>query len=68
MGSRSNISRNYEALRDRVRELRLRGDGATGPSDDDRADWAYGNTKMENDDITREMADEAVERRRSRDR
>jgi hypothetical protein len=30
------------------------------PSQQQRADWAYGNTKLSNPDVTREMAENAV--------
>jgi hypothetical protein len=45
----------YEELRREI--IRLR------PDDGYRADWAYGNTVIENPSITREMADRAVKRK-----
>jgi hypothetical protein len=57
---------NYERLRDQVRDRKVRGNSSTGPNDKERADWAYGNTKMENEAVTREMAKRAVERRKHR--
>ncbi len=51
----------YEKLRDQVRGMnRTR----SAPSDEERADWAYGNAKMENEDVTREMARQAVKSRK----
>jgi hypothetical protein len=29
-------------------------------TDEERADWAYGNAKLSNEDVTREMAERAV--------
>ncbi|PON16414.1 hypothetical protein C2W62_18525 [Candidatus Entotheonella serta] len=46
----------YEALRDRVKTMPRR-----PLTDQERADWAYGNTVIENPAITREMAEQAVE-------
>ena len=57
---------NYERLKGRVQEMKDQKHKATGPSDKDRADWAYGNTKMENRSVTRKMAREAVDKRKSR--
>lgn len=57
-------SGSYERLRDRVKEMKNRDSMATGPNDRERADWAYGNTKMENDAITRKMAERAIEKRK----
>ncbi len=31
------------------------------PTREQRIDWAYGNTKIENQDVTREMAERAVD-------
>jgi hypothetical protein len=31
-------------------------------TDEERADWAYGNAKLSNEDVTREMAEKAVSR------
>ncbi len=50
----------YEMLRDQVRAMRL---ADSQPSDEERADWAYGNAKLANEAVTREMATEAVEKR-----
>jgi hypothetical protein len=52
----------YEELRDRVKAMNK---ADSSPTDRERADWAYGNTKMENDAVTREMAEEAVQRRKT---
>lgn len=57
-------SGSYEGLRDRVKDIKSRGQKAVGPNDRERADWAYGNTKMENEAITRGMAKRAVEKRK----
>lgn len=49
----------YDKLKTEVRRLRAAGIlGALSP--EDRADWAYGTTKIENDDVTLQMAEEAA--------
>ncbi|ETW93112.1 MAG: hypothetical protein ETSY1_40645 [Candidatus Entotheonella factor] len=55
----------YETLRDRVRALNEPG---AELNDDERADWAYGNTKMENETVTREMAKKTLKRRKASQR
>lgn len=52
----------YETLRARVLELMSQGKLARVPTREERIDFAYGNTKLENDDVTREMAEAAVDR------
>lgn len=66
MSKRTRDGSSYERLKSRVQEMKDREHKTTGPSDKDRADWAYGNTKMENSSVTRKMAREAVEKRKSR--
>ena len=55
-------SETYETLRERVKALN---ESTSGPTDRERADWAYGNTKMENEAVTRELAEQALERRKA---
>ena len=52
--------RSYTSLRKKVSEAVERGKLDRWPSDTQRSDWAYGNTRIENDAVTREMTDEAV--------
>ena len=52
--------RTYEALKETVLRLRREGKIAMGLTPEERADWAYGTTVIENSAITREMADTAV--------
>lgn len=66
MAKRTRDTSNYENLKGRVRDMKTREHKAIGPSDKDRADWAYGNTKMENRSVTRKMATRAVEKRKPR--
>lgn len=40
----------------------LQGSNKGGPSREQYVEWAYGQTKLENDDVTREMAESAVAR------
>jgi hypothetical protein len=53
---------NYERLKVEVQRLQRLGTIGSWPTDEQRVDWAYGTTKIENDDVTREMAEEAVRR------
>lgn len=50
----------YEKLRDEVRRLQAEGRLPTWPTDQQRIDWAFGNTAIENKDVTRDMAARAV--------
>ena len=50
----------YEEQKERVRQLLARREINRTPSDAQRADFAYGNAKIGNPDVTREMADRAV--------
>jgi uncharacterized iron-regulated protein len=52
----------YEQLKARVLQLRQEGRVQVWPTDEERIDWVYGNTKIENEDITREMVEQAVVR------
>ncbi len=56
------MSQTYEQLKARVLQLRQEGRVQVWPTDEERIDWVYGNTKIENDDITREMVEQAVAR------
>jgi hypothetical protein len=53
----------YEELKAEVRRLRAEGQISGSPTAEERADWAYGTTKIENDEITREMTITAVRER-----
>lgn len=57
---RHQMPETYEAMRALVRAMPHR-----ALTDSERADWAYGNTVMENPAITREMAERAVEQRKA---
>jgi hypothetical protein len=50
----------YETLKALVQTLRAEGRISDRPNNEERANWAYGTTKIENDDVTLEMAIEAV--------
>jgi hypothetical protein len=52
--------KSYEELRRAVRAAQDSGQLPTHPTPDEMADWAYGNTVIENDEVTREMAETAV--------
>lgn len=56
------MSRTYEQLKAQVLQLQREGLVQVWPTDEERIDWVYGNTKIENDDITREMVEQAVAR------
>ena len=53
----------YEELRARVKELQADGSLTKTLSRDEKIDWAYGNTKIENDSVTREMVATAYDQR-----
>jgi hypothetical protein len=50
---RKGLERLESEIRDRIRE-------PMWPTDEQRADWAYGNTVIENSSVTLEMAQRAV--------
>jgi hypothetical protein len=56
------MSQSYEQLKARVLQLRQEGRVQVEPTDEERIDWVYGNTKIENDDITRAMVEQVVAR------
>ncbi len=51
----------YEALKARVLELLAEGKLPRVPTLEQLIDFVYGNTKIENDDITLEMVEQAVD-------
>ncbi len=53
----------YDNLKAEVLRLRQEGKLDSRPTAEERADWAYGTTKIENDAVTRKMATEAVNRK-----
>jgi hypothetical protein len=55
------MSKSYEELLAEVRRLQDAGQLPVRPTREQRIDWAYGNTKIENSDVTREMAERAVD-------
>jgi hypothetical protein len=55
------MSKSYEELLAEVRRLQDAGRVPVRPTREQRSDWAYGNTKIENSDVTREMAERAVD-------
>lgn len=55
------MNKTYEELLSEVRSLQDAGRLPTRPTREQRADWAYGNTKIENSSVTREMAERAVD-------
>ena len=54
------MRKTYEELQKRVSELQKAGKLPTWPTAEQRADWAYGNTVIENSSVTLEMAQKAV--------
>ena len=56
------MSRTYGQLKAEVQRLQSEGKVNAWPTDEERIDWAYGNSKIENDGVTREMAEQAVAR------
>lgn len=55
------IEKSYEELLEAVTQLQREGKLPARPTRAQIADWAYGNTKIENDSVTREMAETAVD-------
>jgi hypothetical protein len=56
-------NRTYEELHARVLELQEQGKLSKTLTAEEKIDWAYGNTKIENDDVTREMVEQAYNTR-----
>lgn len=56
-------NKTYEQLRAEVMQLKTEGAFSVWPTREQRIDWAYGNTKIENEGITREMAELAVDQK-----
>ena len=54
------------ALEREVRNQKTAGAISVWPSDEQRADWAFGNTVIENGSVTREMAQKAAHEIRPR--
>ncbi len=54
------MKRTYEELQKRARELQSAGQLPTWPTAEQRADWAFGNTVIENAGVTLEMAKKAL--------
>lgn len=57
-------TKNYEALRERTRKLQDEGKLPVRPTDEQMVDWAYGNAVIENEEVTVEMAEQAVANRK----
>lgn len=57
------MSKSYEELLAEVRRLQDAGQLPVRPTREQRIDWAYGNTKIENNAVTREMAERAVDKK-----
>lgn len=56
-------SKSYEQLKEKVLQLRAEGKVGERPTPAERADWAYGTTKIENSAVTRKMAVDAVQKK-----
>lgn len=56
----------YDELKAKIQALHAAGQIAGVPSREQRIDFAYGNTKIENEAITREMVERAADRETSR--
>ncbi|HEX3577673.1 MAG TPA: hypothetical protein VHY33_03840 [Thermoanaerobaculia bacterium] len=50
----------FEQLKAELRRLKDDGKISGSPTPEERADWAYGTTKIDNEEITREMTIAAV--------
>ena len=56
--------KHFDKLLAQVRDLQKKNLLPTWPTDDQRADWAYGNAVIENKDVTIEMARKAASKTR----
>ncbi len=54
------MNERYEILKAEILRRQAAGQLPERISADERADWAYGNAVIENDEVTREMAVKAV--------
>ena len=61
------VTRTYQELVDTVARLQKEGRLPAQPTRTQYADFAYGNTKIENAAVTRQMANSAIERKLSSD-
>lgn len=57
------MKQDFESLRRRARALQDAGQLPLTATDQQKADWAYGNAVIENDDVTLAMAEQAVANR-----
>jgi hypothetical protein len=57
--------KHFDKLLAQVRDLQKKHLLPIRPTDDQRADWAYGNAVIENKDVTIEMARKAASKPRS---
>lgn len=53
--------KSYEELKAAVKKLQSEGRLDKWPSREQRIDWAYGTTAIENKNVTREMVENAVD-------
>jgi hypothetical protein len=61
-GTKTTVAaKTYDELKAKVQELTAAGRLPSVPTRDQRIDFAYGNTKIENDAVTREMVVKAVD-------
>jgi hypothetical protein len=54
------MKENYEALSQKVRAMQKEGKLPVWPTDEQRADWAFGNTVIEDGRVTLKMAQDAA--------
>jgi hypothetical protein len=54
-------TKTYEELRAQVLKLQAEGALPKTLSRDEKIDWAYGNTVIENENVTRQMVEEAYD-------
>lgn len=51
---------NYNELKEKIQQLQGEGKLPSQPTRAQRVDWAYGNTALDCDGVTRDMAEQAV--------
>lgn len=56
------MTKEYDQLKNRLQELRQANKLPGALTREEKISWVYGNAVIENEDVTRSMAEEAVEK------
>jgi hypothetical protein len=60
------MANTYEELKEKVRQLQEAGQLSKSLTPEEKMDWAYGNTVIENASVTREMVRTAYEAKQTK--